>query len=186
MELLQSQDMAGWIRVADHNLWLHYPRRLCRGQFIADIAALEKKTDGRRPDEGRCHFQQFWQWCQGASGDDISGESRHLVAAASVNRDRGRGHSGRFPEKRRLSLVRLDESHIGGAENCQNQARQSRPAPKVQDGARRRRQMTQELTAVEDMAAPDIRQAVGTHEIDADVPALEEGDIGLEAAQRFT
>jgi hypothetical protein len=46
--------------------------------------------------------------------------------------------------------------------------------------------MPKELAAVEDVTPPNVSQTVHAHEVDVGIPAREQGDVGLEAAQRFT
>ncbi len=115
-----------------------------------------------------------------------AGKAADIFAAAGVNGDGGGGHPRRLPKKCRLPLVRLDEMDVRRPHDRQHQARQSRPASEIDEIARWGRQMPEELTAVEDMPAPDISQTLGADEIDAGVPALEQCDVGLEARPRFT
>src|SRR2546421_4778231 len=123
--------MAGWISLTGQNLCAHYPFLLCRGQFILDALTLQEETKRLWRHEWRAERQKLRQRRQGTSGHDLGRERRHGLGSPGMYRHGRVGETSGFPQKRGLALIRLDQMHLGNAENAEDQARQSRSASEI-------------------------------------------------------
>lgn len=131
-------------------------------------------------------FQKSVDRCDGTCGNDASADRRDRFGAPLDNLHPGFRLPGHLPQEDALSGIRFDQAHVGRTENGQDEARQAGARADIDNRRRRMRQVIHDLTAIQNMAAPGVRQGAGSNEIDCALPFLKQFDIAFEPTQCFT
>ena len=103
-----------------------------------------------------------------------------LAAERQPGDPRGLAQEGTF------ARIDLDQVHRSDAQDRQDQAGEAGAAADVERCRRRRWDQRQQLRRVEHVAAPEIRQAVGSDQVDLALPVLEQCGIGGQPSHCFT
>ena len=127
--------------------------------------------------------QDFDEWSEGASRDDVGRQGLQILDSGVVEGDVGFRGAGGFHEKSVFSRIRFDEVLIGGAKNGGYEARKSGAAAEVCPTPGRGWGKAKQLGRVEDVPTPNFREAVSAYEIYPLLPPSQEFHKLLEALQ---
>ena len=154
-------------------------------QFLLHRPSLGENGNGALAQKGSRDGQENIEGSQGTGRHDICRCAREILDAHAVNADIDITDMGCGMKKRRFALVPLHHLDAGNPHDRKNQAGQTGTGTEIDEPPARRRHITGNLPAIENVPRPYLVNSSGADQLEARLPFTEYGNIGGEALGCF-
>lgn len=163
----------------------HLPLGSGSGQFRLHISALREEGDGGRHHQWAGQVEQAGERCQRPRHHDVRVAYSASLDAVVDHGDVRPGGTACLTKEARLAAICLDKRHGTIASDRDDEPRKPCAGAQIHN-ASRRGQEGEELKAVIDVTAPQLRRFIRPHQVDPRVPLQEQRLEDREAIGCFT